>query len=446
MSEQPHNQQDADSAAPNEASPASAFPLPPAAVVAQAGSAPVGVEPPGTSKAGVSLTQDAWRRLRKSRPAMVALWTLVVVVLLAFFTPLLPLQPPDRDLTRKMFQEPQAWPLFESTFNFDPQSISAMREELPKAQEKLQAAREAYAMLDEDASESQTKTVYGDLKQARAAIDSLIQRPYGDVGFPKLDPLARGMVRARHTLFGKWQLASVCGRDKLGRDILSRIFWGARVSLIVGLVATLVSLVIGVSYGAISGYAGGWIDNAMMRVVDVLYSIPFVFLVIFVISVLSEDSVKEALAGYGVDRITIFYFVVGAIYWLTMARVVRGQVVSLRNEQYVEAAQSLGVSETAIVFRHLIPNLLSIVLVYLTLTIPRVILFEAFLSFLGLGVEPPDVSWGLLANEGIQVITPVKTYWWLIVFPSLAIGTTLFALNFLGDGLRDAFDPRMKGR
>lgn len=395
---------------------------------------------------GVSLTQDAWRRLKKSRPAMVALWTLVVVVLLAFFTPLLPLQPPDRDLTRKMFQEPQTWPLFESTFNFDPQSISAMREELPNAQEKLQVAREAYASLDEDTSESQTKSVYNDLKQARASIDSLIQRPYGDVGFPKLDPLARGMVRARHTLFGKWQLASVCGRDKLGRDILSRIFWGARVSLIVGLVATLVSLVIGVSYGAISGYAGGWIDNAMMRIVDVLYSIPFVFLVIFVISVLSEDSVKETLAGYGVDRITIFYFVVGAIYWLTMARVVRGQVVSLRNEQYVEAAQSLGVSETAIVFRHLIPNLLSIVLVYLTLTIPRVILFEAFLSFLGLGVEPPDVSWGLLANEGIQVITPVKTYWWLIVFPSLAIGTTLFALNFLGDGLRDAFDPRMKGR
>jgi oligopeptide transport system permease protein len=254
------------------------------------------------------------------------------------------------------------------------------------------------------------------------------------------------MVQARYTLFGEWELNSICGRDKLGRDLLSRIFWGARVSLIVGFVATFVSLVIGVTYGAVSGYAGGWIDDLMMRVVDVLYSIPFVFLVIFIISILSEESVKERLAGYGIDRITIFYFVVGAIYWLTMARVVRGQVVSLRNEQYVEAARSLGVSQTAIIFRHLVPNLMSIVLVYLTLTIPRVILFEAFLSFLGMGVEPPDVSWGLLANEGIEVITPVKIFWWLIVFPSVAIGATLFALNFLGDGLRDAFDPRMKDR
>lgn len=405
--------------------------------------------PTSSKQTGVSLTQDAWRRLKKSRPSMIALWTLVAVVLLAFFTPLLPLQPPDRDLTKQMFAEPRAWPLLEKTFNFDPGVIENSQKGLPSARAEVATAKEAYnAVIGDEAESNETEInrAYRDLMQARASVTSLEQRAYGDVGFPKLDPLARGMVRLRHTLFGEWQIASVCGRDKLGRDMLSRIFWGARVSLIVGLVATLVSLVIGVSYGAISGYAGGWIDNLMMRIVDVLYSIPFVFLVIFIISVLSEDSVKETLAGYGVDRITIFYFVVGAIYWLTMARVVRGQVVSLRNEQYVEAAESLGVSQTAIVFRHLVPNLFSIVLVYLTLTIPRVVLFEAFLSFLGLGVEPPDVSWGLLANEGIQVITPVKTYWWLIVFPSMAIGTTLFALNFLGDGLRDAFDPRMKGR
>lgn len=402
--------------------------------------------PDHSAQAGVSLTQDAWRRLKKSKPAMGALGTLVAVVLLTFFTPLLPLQPPDRDLTKLMFAEPTLSPLFEKTFEFNPETLEKTRASLPEARKNLQAAQRAYRDRDEDLDEEASDAFYRDLAQARAAVESLVQRPYGDVGFPKLDPIARWMVRTRYALFGEWQLGSVCGRDKLGRDILSRIFWGGRVSLIVGLVATLVSLVIGVTYGAISGYAGGWIDNLMMRIVDVLYSIPFVFLVIFVISILSEDSVKEALASYGVDRITIFYFVVGAIYWLTMARVVRGQVVSLRNEQYVEAARSLGVSQLAIVFRHLVPNLFSIVLVYLTLTIPRVILFEAFLSFLGLGVEPPDVSWGLLANEGIQVITPVKIYWWLIVFPSLAIGATLFALNFLGDGLRDAFDPRMKGR
>lgn len=211
-----------------------------------------------------------------------------------------------------------------------------------------------------------------------------------------------------------------------------------------GLVATIVSLVIGVNYGAISGYCGGWVDDAMMRLVDVLYSVPFIFVVIFLLTILSEESIADELAYWGINRITVFFLVVGAIYWLTMSRVVRGQVISLKHELFVEAARSLGASQTRIVFLHLLPNLLSVVLVYLTLTIPRVMLFEAFLSFLGLGVEPPDVSWGLLANEGIKVITPVKIYWWLILFPSLALGTTLLALNFLGDGMRDALDPRLR--
>ena len=152
------------------------------------------------------------------------------------------------------------------------------------------------------------------------------------------------------------------------------------------------------------------------------------------------------LENHGIDRITIFYLVVGAIYWLTMARVVRGQVVSLKNELFVDAARSIGASQARIIFRHLVPNLLSVVIVYLTLTIPQVMLFEAFLSFLGLGVQAPAVSWGLLANQGFRVITPVKIYWWLFVFPSIALGVTLFALNFLGDGLRDVLDPRLKNR
>ncbi|GAF68400.1 unnamed protein product, partial [marine sediment metagenome] len=234
------------------------------------------------------------------------------------------------------------------------------------------------------------------------------------------------------------------GRDLLGRDLLSRLFWGARISLIVGLVATFVSLTIGVTYGAVAGYFGGWIDEAMMRFVDVLYSVPFIFVVIFLITILGQEDVADKLAYWGIDRITVFFFVVGAIYWLTMSRVVRGQVISLKNELFVESARSLGAGQTRIIFLHLLPNLFSVVTVYLTLTIPRVMLFEAFLSFLGLGVEPPDVSWGLLANEGIKVITPVKIYWWLILFPSMALGITLLALNFLGDGLRDALDPRLR--
>ncbi|TWT88292.1 Oligopeptide transport system permease protein OppC [Pseudobythopirellula maris] len=407
---------------------------------------------PSNQTHGVSLTQDAWRRLRRSGPAMASLWTLVAVAVLAFLTPVLPLQPSDAIDTKRQFDPPTVWPLFEPSFDFDPADIETSAERLPAAREDLAEARTALATLesnsesnneaDEEALAEGRRTV----RLAKATVAGLVQRPYTNAGFPRLDPLSRAMVRMRYTVLGKWSLASICGRDKLGRDVLSRIFWGARVSLIVGVVATLVSLVIGVTYGAISGYAGGWVDDAMMRAVDVLYSVPFIFVVIFLITVLGQDDIKDVLESYGVDRITIFYFVVGAIYWLTMARVVRGQVLSLKNEPFVEAARAVGASHRVILFRHIVPNLLSVVIVYLTLTIPRVILFEAFLSFLGLGVEPPDVSWGLLANEGIQVITPVKVYWWLIVFPSLAIGVTLFALNFLGDGLRDAFDPKLRDR
>jgi len=259
-------------------------------------------------------------------------------------------------------------------------------------------------------------------------------------------PLARTLIRLRMMVFGQWCIPSICGTDELGRDVLARIFWGSRVSLIVGIVATLVSLAIGVTYGAVAGYFGGLADAAMMRVVDVLYSIPFIFIVIFLITVLSEDSIKSRLERYGINQIMVFYAVIGAIYWLTMSRVVRGQVISLKHEQFIDAARTIGAGTGRIIFRHLIPNVLGIVIVYLTLTIPSVMLFEAFLSFLGLGVQPPDVSWGLLVNEGIRVITPIQTYWWLVLFPGLALAMTLFALNFLGDGLRDALDPRMKNR
>ncbi|MEK6235606.1 MAG: ABC transporter permease, partial [Planctomycetales bacterium] len=223
-------------------------------------------------------------------------------------------------------------------------------------------------------------------------------------------------------------------------------FWGARVSLLVGVVATLVSLVIGVTYGAVAGYVGGIVDDVMMRIVDVAYSVPFIFVVIFLITILSEDKVKDQLRDLGVNQIVVFFFLIGAIYWLTMARVVRGQVISLKQEQFIEAARAIGASRARIIFSHLIPNVFSVVIVYLTLTIPNVMLFEAFLSFLGLGVEPPDVSWGMLAWDGVRAVSPLKIYWWMVVFPGAALAMTLFALNFLGDGLRDALDPRMKNR
>jgi oligopeptide transport system permease protein len=189
---------------------------------------------------------------------------------------------------------------------------------------------------------------------------------------------------------------------------------------------------------------GGWVDNLMMRIVDVLYAVPFIFVVIFLITLLNEY--RTDLADIGIGRMTVFYVVIGAIYWLTMARVVRGQVLSLKHQEFIEAARVVGAGTARILFVHIVPNVLSIVIVYLTLTIPAVMLFEAFLSFLGLGVEPPQVSWGLLAVDGNEAISDVKIFWWVVVFPALAMGSSLLALNVLGDGLRDALDPKLRGK
>ncbi|HEX3601683.1 MAG TPA: ABC transporter permease subunit [Lacipirellulaceae bacterium] len=385
---------------------------------------------------GLSLGQDAWRRLRKNHVAMTCLFTLITIAVLAFLTPLLPLAPPDQHHTSLQYEPPKLQPLFDRTFSLNWKAIDEASGQLAEVREKLVAAK----------SQQPTDDSKSEVKRLQNEMQSILYRPYRDAGFPDVGLITRWMIRTRSQVFGDWALGSLAGRDQFGRDVLSRVFWGARISIIVGLVATFVSLVIGVTYGAIAGYVGGWLDEVMMRFVDILYSIPFIFVVIFLITILGEDHTKAWLESWGIDRITIFYFVVGAIYWLTMARVVRGQVISLRTEPFIEAAQSIGARQSRIIWRHILPNLLSVVIVYLTLTIPRVMLFEAFLSFLGLGVEPPDVSWGLLANEGIKVITPIKIYWWLIVFPSLALGITLYALNFLGDGLRDALDPKMAGR
>jgi oligopeptide transport system permease protein len=380
---------------------------------------------------GVSLWRDAWHRLRRNIAAMASLGLLIVIALAAFFTPFLPLQSPMQQIAdnQHIYQPPNARNV-RLPYNY--RSVQQFEEEVRGLRQRLRGAEAAGAWAERDDLESQVAS-----RERSHPFNQLWNNP---------GPLARMMIRARFMVFDDRCIPSICGRDELGRDVLSRIFWGARVSLIVGIVATLVSLVIGVSYGAISGYAGGIVDSAMMRVVDILYSVPFIFVVIFLITVLSEDAIKARLASYGINQIMIFYVVIGAIYWLTMARVVRGQIISLKHEQFVDAARTIGASGGRIVFRHLVPNVLGVVIVYLTLTIPSVMLFEAFLSFLGLGVQPPDVSWGLLMQEGIKVITPVKVNWWLVLFPGLALAATLFALNFLGDGLRDALDPRMKNR
>jgi oligopeptide transport system permease protein len=239
------------------------------------------------------------------------------------------------------------------------------------------------------------------------------------------------------------------GTDLNGRDLLYRVLLGARISLLVGVTGALISFAVGIVYGMVAGYVGGQADSIMMRLVDTLYAIPRLIFLLVLISAL-DPLLRHAMSTHGLQgmigysKILILIFCLGLTEWLTMARIIRGQILSLKSQQFVLAARSIGQSHLNIIFQHLLPNLVGLAVVYLTLTVPAVILDESFLSFLGVGIQAPLASWGLLLSDAAQVINPVKGYWWMLVFPVIAMSLTLLALNFLGDGLRDALDPRQR--
>ncbi len=244
------------------------------------------------------------------------------------------------------------------------------------------------------------------------------------------------------------------GTDVLGRSLFVRVLTGGGISLGIGIAAALISVGIGTIYGSVAGYLGGKVDSVMMRIVDVLYSLPYILLVVL-LAVAVDGLVEDRIAKgklklsegqlMAVDLVTLLV-AIGGVSWLTMARVIRGQVLSLKHQQFVEAARAAGASTTRVFFRHLLPNLLGPIIVYATLTVPQAILQESFLSFLGIGVQPPLPSWGNLAADGLPELNTYRSHWWLLLFPCILLGVTLLALNFVGEGLREAFDPKRARR
>jgi oligopeptide transport system permease protein len=246
--------------------------------------------------------------------------------------------------------------------------------------------------------------------------------------------------------FSPPSLQHLFGTDLNGRDLLYRVLTGGRVSMLVGLCGALVSLFIGTSYGLIAGYAGGKLDNLLMRIVDVLYSVPRLIFILICINAFNAN-LQQFASKLGWEwlifssRIAILIVSLGVIEWLTLARIVRGQTLALKNRPFISAATVLGQSQRNILLRHLLPNLLGVIAIYLTLTIPAVVIDESFLSFLGLGVQAPAASWGSLLADGAASLNPIRIRWWVVVFPAAIMAVTLLALNFLGDALRDALDP-----
>ena len=338
----------------------------------------------------VSLWADAWKRLKKNKMALISLWVIIIYALIAILAPILPIHDyREQDLNHT---------------NLPP----SLRPAGEVALEKLQSDR---AVIKQKVDEGQD-TLQADLDRLDAEIE---------VAKQNLSTPAN-------------QKVYIFGTDNLGRDLLAKTIYGGRISMMVGLIGTLTSVLIGIVIGAISGYIGGWLDNVLMRFVDIMYGLPYMLIVIILMAMFRKE---------GQSSIVILFVGIALVSWLTVARVVRGQIISLKNSEFVEAARSMGASQGRIIFNHLLPNTLGVIIVYTSLSLPSFIMNESFLSFLGMGVSAPLSSWGSLVSEGANTM---ELYPWQLLVPAIEMTIFLFCTNFLGDGLRDALDPQSKNR
>ena len=330
----------------------------------------------------VSLWDDAWRRLKKNKMALMGLFIVGFYAAISLLAPLLPIY----SYSEQTIIHQNLPPSF--------RTAGSLMLKLQRADMMRMAKKEGRKELSQKQKE-ELLALQNDVKN--------------------------NPVHNRRYLLGT---------DSLGRDVFARVVYGGRISIMIGLIGTITSLCIGVLVGSVSGYFGGWVDNVLMRFVDIMYGLPYMLVVIIMMAILGQS-------------IVILFVAIALVSWLTIARVVRGQVISLKNAEFVEAARSMGASTPRIIFRHILPNTLGIIIIYSTLSIPSFIMNESFLSFLGLGVSAPRASWGSLVSDGVNVMT---LYPWQLLVPAITMTVFLFAMNFLGDGLRDAFDPQSKNR
>ncbi len=339
----------------------------------------------------VSLWADAWKRLRKNRMATIGLYVVLLYVLVSVAVPILPIySPSEQNMTH---------------LNLPPSLRPAGELAVVKVEERIATLKKVLQTQNRDDLRKELEIQEAELVTVR---ESALSGPGHDRVY-------------------------VLGTDYLGRDMLARIIYGGRISIGIGVVGTITAMLIGILIGAVAGYAGGKIDNYLMRFVDIMYGLPYMLIVIILMSMVPD----------GTNSIFILFIAIALVSWLTIARVVRGQIISLKNSEFVEAARSMGAGSRRIIFRHLLPNTLGVIIIFATLQMPSFIMNESFLSFLGLGVSAPSASWGTLVADGVKAM---ELYPWRLFFPALAMTIFLFAMNFLGDGLRDALDPQSKNR